>query len=329
MGAIALDCQSSPIRVLDTRKDLLDVADLIELCFQDTLDREGFDYLRHIRRAARDARYLQWVPGALETVSMPLYGYVWEENGKVVGNLSLIPFRRGRNWFYMIANVAVHPSFRRRGIARQLTIRALEHIRDHGASAAWLQVRTDNEPAVRLYTSLGFIERACRINWVGENFLPLDFKPPAGWQIQSRLKDQWLRQAGWLKKVYPPEITWNIPLNLKQFQPGFWLDVMRWMNGSRIIHWSACHDGEVAGLISYESTSSYHDTLWFAVSENLPEDVLRSLLVFPLRHAEKRRKGVTMNLPANFYPHLLDEMNFERKQTLSWMEIRYPPRFNL
>jgi predicted GNAT family acetyltransferase len=256
---------------------------------------------------------------------MPLYGYVWEEDGKLVGNLSLIPFWRNGKWLYMIANVAVHPSYRRRGIARQLTIRAIEHIRDHGASAAWLQVREENEAAIRLYHSLGFVERAKRITWVGESFPPLDCSLPAGWTVESRTPDDWKRQSGWLKQIYPLEITWNIPLNLKQFQPGFWQEVLRWMYGNSMVHWSARRDGEAVGVISYEATSGYHDTVWLAVSQEIPSELCRALICSPLKYAERRHKGITMNLPADFLPGLLEELNLERRQTLIWMEIRYPP----
>ena len=64
--------------------------------------------------------------------------------GRIVGNLSLIPFVRRGHVVYLIANVAVHPDYRRRGIARQLTQTALDYLRQRGVSSAWLQVRDDN-----------------------------------------------------------------------------------------------------------------------------------------------------------------------------------------
>src|SRR5512146_712390 len=82
------------IRPVDPRRDLNAIADLIELCFADQMDDDGRDYLRHIRRAAREPNLQRWMPGANERVSSPLFGYVWEETGQVIGNLTLIPFYR-------------------------------------------------------------------------------------------------------------------------------------------------------------------------------------------------------------------------------------------
>ena len=116
------------IRPLNTRKDLLPVADLIEVCFGSQLDPDGISYLKQIRRAAKDPGQIRWTHAAGEYVSYPLNGYIFEIDGVIVGNLSLIPFYWKRQWIYLIANVAVHPDFRRRGIARELTQKALDHL---------------------------------------------------------------------------------------------------------------------------------------------------------------------------------------------------------
>ena len=58
----------------------------------------------------------------------------------------------------MIANVATHPEYRGRGIARALTMTALDHARYHNAVATWLQVRDDNPDAIHIYKTCGFEE---------------------------------------------------------------------------------------------------------------------------------------------------------------------------
>lgn len=52
--------------------------------------------------------------------------------------------------------IHVHPSYRRRGLARRIVQTILSKGREQGAAYAYLQVVSDNEGAIRLYESLGF-----------------------------------------------------------------------------------------------------------------------------------------------------------------------------
>ena len=153
------------MRPLNVLRDLSSVADLIELCFSPTMDNDGQRYLSDMRRASRDDSFLRWASHVTETAALPLTGYVWEQDGRIVGNASLIPFRDKGKRIYLIANVATHPDYRRRGIGRALTERVMQLARDKKASAVWLHVREDNPGAIQLYTDLGFQEIARRTTW--------------------------------------------------------------------------------------------------------------------------------------------------------------------
>ncbi len=59
-----------------------------------------------------------------------------------------------------IANVAVHPNHRRRGIARALVNAAIEQGRS--LSRLTLEVRESNAAAIALYQSLGFVKDGIR-----------------------------------------------------------------------------------------------------------------------------------------------------------------------
>ena len=96
--AATITATATHIRPLDVRRDLLAVADLIDVCFADSMDAEGREYIQHIRRVASDSTYMRWMPGAAEKVSAPMHGYVWIEDGRLIGNLTLIPFFRQRRW---------------------------------------------------------------------------------------------------------------------------------------------------------------------------------------------------------------------------------------
>jgi ribosomal-protein-alanine N-acetyltransferase len=55
-----------------------------------------------------------------------------------------------------ILNLATKAEYRRQGIARQLMLETLKRAYDRGARKAFLEVRASNEPAQRLYESMGF-----------------------------------------------------------------------------------------------------------------------------------------------------------------------------
>ena len=84
--------QSGNLRPFNVARDLKQVADLVELCFADTLDYDGQRYLRQMRSAARNPGYLRWAGLIAERAPLPLSGYVWVEDGQLVGNLTLIPY---------------------------------------------------------------------------------------------------------------------------------------------------------------------------------------------------------------------------------------------
>ncbi|MFH1739905.1 MAG: ribosomal protein S18-alanine N-acetyltransferase [bacterium] len=55
-----------------------------------------------------------------------------------------------------IVNLATHPDYRRRGIARALTDACMEAGRSEGAGVVHLEVRESNAAAIELYNQLGF-----------------------------------------------------------------------------------------------------------------------------------------------------------------------------
>ena len=55
-----------------------------------------------------------------------------------------------------VTNLAVHPSFRRRGAARALLGRLIEDARASGVELVFLEVRPTNAEALTLYESFGF-----------------------------------------------------------------------------------------------------------------------------------------------------------------------------
>ena len=62
-------------------------------------------------------------------------------------------------------NVAVHPDFRRQGIAEALVNGLVEQLKAMGSHCLTLEVRASNAPAISLYEKLGFSEIGRRKNY--------------------------------------------------------------------------------------------------------------------------------------------------------------------
>ena len=62
-------------------------------------------------------------------------------------------------------NVAVHPDFRRKGIAESLVNELVEQLKTRGSRCLTLEVRASNKPAITLYEKLGFSEIGRRKNY--------------------------------------------------------------------------------------------------------------------------------------------------------------------
>ena len=62
-------------------------------------------------------------------------------------------------------NIAVHPDFRRQGIAEMLVEQLVAGLKEKGSHCLTLEVRQSNEPANRLYEKLGFAQIGLRKNY--------------------------------------------------------------------------------------------------------------------------------------------------------------------
>jgi len=305
------------IRSFDLRRDLRAAADLIELCFADTLTDDGRRYLRNMHAAADLGSSAHWAALASLRGSFPLSGYVWEVAGEIVGNISMIPFIHQGRRLYLLANVVVHPNYRGHGIARAMTKTALEKLRRMRVRDVWLQVREDNPAAVHLYTSMGFALHARRTTWkIHPNEIQGDVQPNI--RVTPRFSRHWKQQRQWIDENYPQALRWHFYLKKPALKPGVAGWFYRFFMEVDVCHWAAYHKGHFLGVLSWQTTQTRTDHIWLASSSKTEDDVLRAAL--PCLRKERR-----INLPLKFdYPagravEPLQAAGFEKQHTLLWM----------
>lgn len=323
---------SDHLRQFDPGRDLARVADLVEMCFADSLDQDGRNYLRRMRLAAQRGGYLGLPRPLISRSGLPLSGFVWEEAGRLVGNLTLIPFT-GRGFrYYLIANVAVHPDYRRRGIARGMTTAAIEYIRLRGAHAAWLHVRQENQPAQVLYSSQGFVERTRRTSWVYDftsTLTPANRPDPFGLpgsrfqvRVSQRTNRDWLTQKNWLDRLYPDAFAWHFSLKKESLRPGLWGFIYRMANDLRILHWAVRADNRLLAVLTWQASLGYTDHLWLAASDEAEGGAIQPLLEQACRQLAHNRP-LSLEYPAGRAATAIQAAGFHEHQTLVWMERKF------
>ena len=305
------------IRPLNVLRDLSAVADLIELCFSPTMDNDGQRYLSDMRRASRDDSFLRWASRVTETATLPLMGYVWEQDGRIVGNASLIPFRQAGKRIYLIANVAAHPDYRRRGIGRALTERVMKQARDKGAATLWLHVRDDNPGAIKLYEELGFQELARRTTWQAVPDSRLAY-PGAGISVLPRHPRYWPQQQEWLQRQYPDALRWYQAWNINAFRPG----VLNWLYllflDSNIKQWVAIRNDTLLATLSWMPPGGRTDSLYAATAPGTDPDALTTLLVHA-RRTITYYPQLTLEYTAGEMTEAIEAAGFKPRRTLLWM----------
>lgn len=341
MTSVPLPARSSTtshVRPLNILRDLPRVADLIELCFANSMDSEGQSYVRQMRRASHDASFMRWASNAIESASMPLSGFVWEQEGRIVGNASLVPFRYKGKRIYLIANVATHPDHRRKGIARVLTEQAMQHARQRGGDELWLHVRADNPGAVQMYADLGFVERAQRTTWRAskDRYLSPDSSSqsnqapglPALHQMQDGVPSSvptltkrhsrfWPQQLAWLNQSHPEELLWYRSMNWNSLKPGLWNWLYRVFVEFDLRQWAVQKDGHLQGVLAWMPTTR-NSLLWLACD---PDSDSESITIL-LRRAYRElgyRQNLKLEHPAGLQEQAIQAAGFSLSRTLIWM----------
>ncbi|MGY5864993.1 MAG: GNAT family N-acetyltransferase [Candidatus Thorarchaeota archaeon] len=149
-----LDNSKLRMRPWDFEADYEDVIKLLDIVFEKELESKGLD-VKVIFDEYKAMRPLMKFLGIFsKNFKHGFDGYIFEnEKGEVIASVNI-----GYSLYYWeVAMVATHPDYRRQGLARQLVSTAIDHAKEFGAQLCVLEVLDVNEPAYKLYRSLGFV----------------------------------------------------------------------------------------------------------------------------------------------------------------------------
>jgi ribosomal protein S18 acetylase RimI-like enzyme len=321
--------KSSGLRPLEPDRDLTGVANLIQAAFAEELDRNGQGMLREMRSMSRLGPLLWWLDQFSVEFNELFSGFVWVEEGQIVGNVTVSRAAPGsRRW--IISNVAVANAYRGRGIAQALMDAAIELVREWHGLAISLQVRNDNLPALHIYHKLGFRDA------FGTAYLRLDRVPPVKPPpldpdrfrfIQFRGLDG--RKAYQLAQTVVPEVEQlERPIRRSQYNLGFEDRLEEW--GRRLI-------GGGPALRLAQETRGNFDAIVTAMPGTWWEENRLTLVVHPaskgtverdlighgLRYLGHWSQRATLARHPTYHPEGIEAFKaygFREERTLIWMK---------
>jgi ribosomal protein S18 acetylase RimI-like enzyme len=300
------------IRPFDIGRDLRPVARLIAHAFADELDEQGESALRELRILGHMSGLIRLLTRTTSDFNDVFNGFVWIEDGRLVGNVTV---QRANNSSgrWQIANVAVDPRYRGRGISRALMETALDYVDEMGGTWGVLQVRANNTVARGLYERMGFeglggttemyIERSPRRieSPVVSNLTP--FSAAESQQIYELVTSQQSGESQWWRAVRAADFDLTLEQRL-----GEWFNVLlgreriyrmaireyeNRIEGALVLtarRWHGCHDLKIwtrpntpdayqQDLVRWAVTKLSQYPIWPArVSLNLAQKAARETL---------------------------------------------------
>ena len=306
-----------PIRPINVTRDMPQVMRLLNRVFSPTLDAEG-------RRALNSMGNQPSLALRLNRLGQKIAaGFIYEHNHQIIGNVSIIPTAiKGR---VIIANVAVHEDFRRRGVARELMDFTLDHLLERGTKAVLLQVDIDNEGARRLYSDLHFDVMGSTTYWVATpgSWRELATTSPA--EIRP-MRHSEFRQAYDLDiSTFPIDLNWPDPINHNSYRQNFLKRLDQFFNGKSTENWVIANNNELFALGSIWSEWGRPHRLTLRVKDAHRDELLPPMfakLLRRLRYVRRRHVSIEHRMDDELMNDMLVSANFFAKRNLTTMKLK-------
>lgn len=303
------------LRRTDPRRDLAGVARLVQTAFAGQLDASGQRMLRDMRWLGR-AGWLGWLLGrVLLPPGATPDGFVWLESGKVVGNLSLLSVD-GDPHRWVIANVAVDPDQRGRGIGRALVQAAIDLARPRHARNVVLQVDRSNQGARELYLSLGFQVTSTRTNWIRPRGLPRPRLIPLE-GLRPRSFPEWREQWELGRRALADGFWWPFLPDERIFR-GSGVPAAIGMNWTH--HWVWKPQQEMLASISAHARFTAGFRFLLVVEAQHRGSVEKAMLARALAELPEGSGGTLEYAAGEAEPELWD-LGFRPDRSLTWMAL--------
>jgi GNAT superfamily N-acetyltransferase len=249
-------------------------------------------------------------------------GFVWEQDGQIIGNVTLL--NTSVNGRYLIVNVAVHPDYRRQGIARMLMKATTDHVRQKNGREILLQVDKDNQHAIDLYLDLDYTTIGTMTTWVANAGRAHPIQSHADVPIRALRGNE--GQAAYELDILalPPNLNWPEPIPKDTYQFSMWKRIANFINARHHETWITTDGVRLTGSVSVWSEWGRAHQLTLRVHPKWKGELERPLLAKILRQLPYiPRRNIRIDHPHSdeLTNTLLTEANFKPRRTLTHMHV--------
>lgn len=307
------------VRPINLSKDIPQVLKLLELCFGAAMQLDG----KRLLSSNETASFLWRVTPAASKLAL---GYVWESNGRIVGNVTILTTKNPHR--YLVVNVAVHPEYRRKGIAKMLMEAVTNLVVQRQGTEILLQVVQSNLPARSLYEQLNYATLGSMTAWYApisrlRQTAELLDAPPL--YIRELRRQEW--QAAYALDLLslPGDLNWPEPPTTDAYQTGLWRRLSNFVNGRQQETWVTTNSqNELVGMASIASEWGRSHAAAIRVHPSWRGQLERPLLAKLIRRLYYLpRRNVCLEHPDDdiLMNQLLRDCNLHPRRTLTHMKL--------
>lgn len=292
------DQEEYVMRPIDIKKDYDELVPFYDLIFEKELTAKGISIKSFLDEFKKMMPFFKIMGIFSKNFRHVFDGFVYENNrGEIVSTVNV--GYSGNYW--EIAMVATHPDYRRKGLAKKLILKSLEHAKKHNAKQCVLEVLEENDPAYILYKKLGFthfdtmmklkLEKG-KLNSINNHEIPY------GYIIQPRSHDKKSAKAMYKleEKATPQEVLNFLPVNKLKHQKTFIMRLMRpifkLISGTKASKWLVYNESNLVGILYTEIGQSEEDchNLELIVDPNHAEKIISPLISYAMNHIKNNTK---------------------------------------
>lgn len=310
------------LRPAELSRDLFQITELLKLVFGENLDSDDAHYFRDNSLSINDLFHHQ------NSIASRLgNGFVWQSDGRIVGNVTLLTTRAWDR--YLVANVAVNPAYRRRGIARSLMAAVTDFVKKQGGRVILLQAVKDNQPALDLYRSLGYENIGTMVSWKAAGSRIRQISVNAGDDLQPHINllpsSMWPEAYELDISCVPRDLNWPEPLLPDAYQRTWWQRFSDFLNGRQTETWVATDTArKLTGLVNISCEWGLSNIVTLRVKPDHIGSLERILLAKAVRRLQYLpRRNVRIDHPESdqLTNTILKEANFTIQRTLTHMRL--------